>query len=395
MAENKITNHPAVISLADNIISWRRHFHQHPELGFEEVETGQFILEQLAELNVIIEHPVARTGLIASMVNGAGPVMALRADMDALPIQETGQAPYKSVNDGKMHACGHDGHMAILLGVAKTLDSNRQLWQGTIKFIFQPAEEGGGGAEHMIAAGVLTEPAVESIFGLHLWNYQEIGTVGVQSGPVLAAADEFTVIIRGRGGHGATPQGTVDAVYVAGQFITAVQSLISRNLNPLQPGVVTIGRIQGGTAFNIIAEKVQLDGTARAMREVDRLMIKQRLQDLCKGLGATFGAEIVLDYHDSYPPTVNDPAMTRIAGQAARKVVGDGVVAPFMTMAGEDMSFYLQQVPGCFVFIGSAKVGQEPDAVPHHCSHFDIDEAALLVGASLLINIVELQLPPG
>ncbi len=395
MDNSSITYHPAVIEFGDEIVALRRHFHKHPEIGFEEHETGQFILKQLADLNVVVEHPVAQTGIVATIVNGAGPVLALRADMDALPIQETGDLSYKSVNDGRMHACGHDGHMAMLLGAAKALDANRHLWNGIIKFIFQPAEEGGGGAEHMIAAGVLANPNVDAIFGLHLWNYQQFGTVGVQAGPVLASADAFSVIIHGTGGHGAMPQGTVDAVYVAGQFITAVQTLVSRNLNPLHPGVVTIGRIDGGTAFNIIADKVQLDGTARAMEEADRQLIKRRLQELCDGLAASFGATIELDYHDSYPPTVNDAAMSDVGRLAAEKVVGDGVVAPFMTMGGEDMSFYLQKVPGCFIFVGSAKADDEPGSVPHHTSHFNIDEAALLVGASILIHLAELQLPPG
>jgi amidohydrolase len=184
--------------------------------------------------------------------------------MDALPIQETGDVPYKSVNEGVMHACGHDGHMAILIGTLLALDQNRDLWQGSIKFIFQPAEEGEGGAEHMIKEGVLKNPDVEAIFGLHLCNYQTFGTIGVKSGPVLASADSFEITIKGVGGHGAMPQGTVDAVQVSAQLIIALQSIISRNLDPLQPGVVTIGQIQGGSAFNIIADSVSLKGTTRA-----------------------------------------------------------------------------------------------------------------------------------
>ncbi len=392
--------HPAIAELEETMIAFRRHFHQHPELGFQEVETAKYILNQIKELDLNIRHPVARTGIVATMRSGDGPYpasgvgcIALRSDMDALPIQETGDLPYKSVNDGVMHACGHDGHMAILLGTLLALDRLREQWQGTVKFIFQPAEEGEGGARYMMAEGALNNPDAEAIFGLHLWNYQDFGTIGIKSGPVLAAADEFEIIVKGEGGHGAMPQGTVDAIYVAAQLVVALQSIISRNLDPLQSGVVSIGQIQGGQNFNIIADKVALKGTARAYREEDRQLIKSRLKGVCDGIAATYGAAIELDYHDGYPPTLNDPAMTEVARRAARKVTADGVGEPYLSMGGEDMAYFLREIPGCFIFLGSAKPEHQAAKVPHHCFHFDFDERALAVGASVFLEIVQELLP--
>ncbi len=387
--------HPAIAELEKQIIAYRRHFHQHPELGFQEVETAKYILEQVKELDLDIRHPVAKTGIVATMRNGKGPCVALRADMDALPMQETGDVSYKSVNDGVMHACGHDGHIAILLGTIQALDQLRDQWRGTVKFIFQPAEEGEGGARYMVAEGALNNPDAEAIFGLHLWNYQDFGTIGVKAGPVLAAADRFEIAVKGQGGHGAMPQGTVDAVYVAAQLVVSLQSIVSRNLDPLQSGVVSIGQIQGGHSFNIIADEVALKGTARAYREEDRQLIKSRLQGICDGIAATYGAAIELDYRDGYPPTLNDPAMTEVALRAARKVAGDGVGEPYLSMGGEDMAYFLQEVPGCFIFVGSAKPEHKDEKVPHHCSHFDFDERALAVGASVFIEIVRELLPAG
>ncbi len=386
--------HPAIAKLEKRIIALRRRFHQHPELSFQEVETARSILAEIKGLNLEVRHPVAQTGIVAVLRNGNGPCIALRADMDALPIQETGDRPYKSVNDGVMHACGHDGHMAILLGALLALENRRDLWRGTLKFIFQPAEEGSAGARQMVEEGVLKEPKVKAIFGLHLWNYQDFGTIGVTAGPVTAAADRFTITVKGTGGHGAMPQGTVDAVTVAAQLVMSLQSIVSRNVNPLESGVVTIGQIHGGTNFNILADEVTLTGTARAYREEERQLIKSRIKAICEGTAASHGAAIELDYQDGYPPTVNDPAMTDVVAQAARQVVGDGVGEPFRSMVGEDMSYYLQEIPGCFFFLGSAKAGHKVP-VPHHSAHFDFDERALAVGASVFVEIIQALLPPG
>jgi len=274
------------------------------------------------------------------------------------------------------------------------LNRTRDRWRGTIKLIFQPGEEGFAGARHMVAAGVLKDPNVDAIFGLHVWNYQQFGTVGVKPGPILAAADEFDITVRGKGGHGAVPQLAVDAIQVAAQLIVALQTIISRNLDPLESGVVSICQIQGGNSFNVLPEEVTLKGTARAMREADRFLIKRRLGEICRGVAKTYNADIHLDYHDSYPPTVNDPEMARIATQAARDVIGDGTIQPFMTMGGEDFAFFLQKVPGCFFFVGSAKPEHMENPAPHHSSHFDIDERALALGGTMLLNIAQQFLPP-
>ncbi len=386
--------HPTIAELETTMIELRRQFHQHPELGFQEIETAQTILGKLKGLNLEVRQPVAQTGIVAVLRNGNGPCIALRADMDALPIQETGKLPHKSVQDGVMHACGHDGHMAILLGTLLALESHRDLWRGTVKFIFQPAEEGFAGARHMVEAGVLKEPKVTAIFGLHLWNYQRFGTVGVMAGPVTAAADKFTITVKGTGGHGAMPQGTVDAIVVATQLVANLQTIVSRNLNPLDAGLVTIGQIHGGTNFNILADEVTLTGTVRAYRDSVRHLIKERLQALCDGTAASHQTTITLDYQDGYPPTVNDAAMTEVVAQAASQVVGEGVGEPFRSMVGEDMSYYLQKVPGCFFFLGSAKP-EHKLPVPHHSAHFDFDERALAVGASVFVGIIQALLPAG
>ncbi len=385
--------HPEVAAIEQQLIAWRRHFHQQPEIGFEEHETGRYIVELLRDIDVEIQHPVARTGVVALMRNGDGPVIALRADMDALPVQETSDVPYKSSHDGVMHACGHDAHIATLLGTAVALDHIRDRWRGTIKFIFQPGEEGLAGARHMITAGVLKDPPVAAIFGLHVWNYQDYGTVGVKPGPTLAAADEFEIIVGGTGGHAALPQQTVDIILVAAQLVVALQSIVSRNLDPLESGVVSIGMIHGGQTFNVIPDEVLLKGTARAMREEDRLRIKARIGEICRGVASTYGASINLDYRDSYPPTINDAEMARLVLEAARVVVDDGAGPPFLSLCGEDMAFFLQEVPGCFFFVGSARPEHRERPAPHHCAHFDLDERAMAVGASVFIEIVQRLMP--
>ena len=307
--------------------------------------------------------------------------------MDALPIQEVGDLEFKSKNQGVMHACGHDGHMAILLGAASALSKNKKLKKGKVRFIFQPAEEGAGGARYMIKDGCLDQ--VDEIYGLHLWNYQPVGEIGVKSGPIMAAADMFDIIIKGKGGHGATPQGTVDAIVVASNLITMLQTIVSRNTNPLDNTVVTIGEINGGQNFNVIADEVRLTGTTRAYTENNRSMIKKRMQDIIDGVSKSFGAEIVLKYKEGYPPTVNHEDPTKLVLEASSMVVGKGARYPYLSMGGEDFSYYLQKVPGCFFFVGSAPDKNNILSTPHHCSHFDIDERSLLIGASVYLNLID------
>ena len=381
---------PQVESIAEEIISIRRDIHQHPELGFEVHRTAEIVANKLNELGMDVQTGIGKTGVVGNLRCGAGPTIALRADMDALPIQETGDCEYKSVNDGVMHACGHDGHTAMLLGAAKVLSGQRDQINGTVRFLFQPAEEGEGGARYMIEDGCLE--GVDEAYGIHLWNYQKYGEVGVKEGPILAAADQFQITIKGLGGHGAAPQGSVDAVVVSAHLITALQTIVSRNTNPLESTVVSIGMINGGYNFNIIADEIVLKGTARAYTEENRILIKTRMQEIIDGIGQTFGAAIEFDYRDGYPPTINAEAAFEKLLASATKIVGDGAGYPYLSMGGEDFSYYAQKVPGCFFFVGSAPEDQPFRSVPQHCSHFDIDERALMVGSSIFVQLINDQL---
>ncbi len=378
---------PEVNVIKNEIIKNRREFHKHPELGFKEYRTAKIIAEKLKSYGIEVKTSVGKTGVIGDLYcKKDGKTIALRADMDALPIQETSDVSYKSQNDSIMHACGHDGHMAMLLGAAKILSQNKDSLPGNIRFIFQPAEEGDGGARYMIADGCLNN--VDEIYGMHLWNYQPFGEIGVMSGAVMAAADIFDITVKGIGGHGAAPQGTVDAIVTTSNLIMSLQTIVSRNTDPLESTVITVGKISGGHGFNIIADEVKLRGTVRAMTEKNRLMVKIRMQEIIDGISKASGASIKLDYQEGYPPTNNDEQATQTVQKVARKIVGDGIVEPYLTMGAEDFSYYLQKIPGCFFFIGSAPLGKDPMSVPHHCSHFDIDERALLVGTSMFVQLI-------
>lgn len=379
-----------ISKISAEIIADRREIHQHPELGFDVHRTAKLAADKLKALGIDVKTGIGRMGVVGDLKCGNGLTIALRADMDALPIQETGDCEYKSVNEGVMHACGHDGHTSMLLGAAKLLSAKRDQIKGTVRFIFQPAEEGEGGARYMIEDGCLD--GVDEIYGIHLWNYQQYGEIGVKPGPILAAADQFEIVVKGKGGHGAAPQGTVDAVVVSAHLITALQTIVSRNTNPLESTVVTVGMINGGYNFNIIADEVILKGTARSYMEENRTMIKTRMQEIIDGVAQVFGAVIQLNYQDGYPPTINDEKAYEKCLAAAKKIVGDGAGYPYLSMGGEDFSYYAQKIPGCFFFVGSAPENRPFRSVPHHCSHFDIDERALLVGASVFVQIIEDQL---
>jgi len=379
---------PEIKVLSDKIISIRRDIHQHPELAFNEHRTAKLVAERLKSLGIDVQTGIGKTGVVGILKgNSSGKTIALRADMDALPMQETSDIPYKSQNDGVMHACGHDGHTAMLLGAAEALSQKTDKLNGTVKFIFQPAEEGQGGARYMIEDGALN--GVDEVYGIHLWNYQEYGTVGVKSGPILAAADLFEITVHGKGGHGAAPQGTKDAVVIASHLVQTLQTIVSRNTNPIESTVVTIGQINGGYNFNIIADTVNMKGTARAYTEENRQLIKTRMAEIIKGTEQIFDCTIDFDYEDGYPPTVNHPEESEKLLNAARQIVDDGAGDPYLSMGGEDFSYFLQKVPGCFFFVGSAPPDHEPLSVPHHCSHFDFDERALLVGSSVYLQLVE------
>ena len=369
------------------IIDWRRDFHQYPELSFKEHRTGDVIANELRSMGLEPKINVGKTGVTADLEFGDGPTIGLRADMDALPIQETSGLSFSSKNDGVMHACGHDGHMAMLLGAAKVLTQKVDQYNGTVRFIFQPAEEGEGGARYMIEDGCLE--GLDEIYGIHVWNYQPLGEVGVKDGPVLAAADMFDIKIKGIGGHGAAPQGTVDSIVIASHLVQALQTIVSRNTNPLESTVISVGKINGGHNFNIIADEVSLSGTARAYTEENRSLIKTRMKEIIQGIEKTFNAQITFDYKDGYPPTINHTEPAEKVLKAAKQVVGSKAGMPYLSMGGEDFAYYLKEKPGCFFFVGSAPNEKELFETPHHCSHFNMDERALLVGPSIYLNLLD------
>jgi amidohydrolase len=310
--------------------------------------------------------------------------------MDALPIQELNEVPYCSQRDGIMHACGHDGHTAIALGTAQYLHQHRQELNGTVKIIFQPAEEGPGGAKPMIAAGVLNNPDVDAIIGLHLWNNLPLGTVGVRPGALMAAVELFRCTIFGKGGHGAIPHQTVDSLVVAAQIVSALQTIVSRNINPLDSAVVTVGELHAGTAVNVIADTAKMGGTVRYFNPDLAGFFKERIEKIIAGICQSHGANYDLDYIHLYPPVINDADIAALVRSVAQEVIEIpiGVFSECQTMGGEDMSFFLQEVPGCYFFLGSANAEKKLD-YPHHHPRFDFDETALPMGVEMFVRCVE------
>ncbi|MFH7241520.1 MAG: M20 family metallopeptidase [Spirulina sp.] len=382
---------PAIQALRPDLVAWRRHLHQRPELGFRENLTAAFIQQQLTDWGIPHQTGIAKTGIVAVIESGQpGPVLGIRADMDALPIHEENQVPYRSQHDGVMHACGHDGHVAIALGTVRYLSQHRDQWRGTVKVIFQPAEEGPGGAKPMIEAGALKNPDVEAIIGLHLWNNLPLGTVGVRNGPLMAATELFKITVQGKGGHGALPHQTVDSIVVGAQLVNALQTIVARNIDPIQSAVVSIGKFHSGHAPNVIADMAELAGTVRYFDPRYADYFAPRIEQIVAGICQSQGATYQLDYQALYPPVVNDAAMAELVRSVALAVVETpaGVVPDCHTMGGEDMAFFLQEVPGCYFFLGSANVDQAL-AYPHHHPRFDFDETALSLGVEMFARCVE------
>ena len=383
--------------LQTNLVAWRRELHQKPELGFQEQITAEFISSKLRKWDIPYQAEIAKTGIVATIAsNSPGKVLAIRADMDALPIQEANEVSYRSQHEGKMHACGHDGHTAIALGTAYYLARHKDDWQGTVKIIFQPAEEGPGGAKPMIEAGVLNNPDVDAIIGLHLWNNLPLGTIGVRAGALMAAVECFRLTVLGKGGHGAMPDQTVDSIVVASQIVNALQTIVSRNVKPLDAAVVTVGELQAGTALNVIADTARMSGTIRYFNPELESLIRDRLEAIVSSICQMHGAEYDLNHWQLYPPTINDSAIAELVRSVALEVVETpiGVVPECQTMGGEDMSFFLNEVPGCYFFLGSANPAKEL-AYPHHHPRFDFDETALGMGVEMFVRCVEKFLNEG
>ncbi|MFM7887847.1 MAG: M20 family metallopeptidase, partial [Pseudanabaena sp.] len=348
-----------ILELQPSIIQWRRDFHRFPELGFKEKRTSTAITEKLTAWGIPHQTGIAQTGIVATITGkkrGTHKVLAIRADMDALPIQEENIVSYRSQIDNMMHACGHDGHTAIALGTAKYLWEHRDDFSGTVKIIFQPAEEGPGGAKPMIEAGVLQNPTVDAIIGLHLWNNLPLGTVGVRSGALMAATEFFHCKIIGRGGHGALPQQTIDSILVAAQVVNAIHTIVARNISPLESAVISIGEFHAGSAVNVIADSARLSGTVRYFNPEVGLKVASRLEEVIAGICAAHGATYDLQYHKLYPAVINDYAIAELVRSVTENVIEtpEGIVPECQTMGGEDMSFFLETVPGCYFFLGSA-----------------------------------------
>jgi len=368
------------LKIREEIIAWRRDFHMHPELGYEEERTSKIVEEHLREWGYTIKR--VGTGIIADIGNGEKKI-ALRADMDALPVQEENDVPYKSRTPGKMHACGHDAHTAMLLGAAKIIAEHKEELPNKVRLIFQPAEEGGNGALKMIEGEGLE--GVDAIFGLHVWMELPSGIVGVREGPVMAGVGRFDVEIEGKGGHGASPHETIDPVPIAAQAILAFQTIISRNLNPLESGVVSVGTIKAGEAFNVIPERVYMNGTYRFFTQETKKLIEKRIEEVLKGIVLANNASYKLKIEEVAPPTINDPQMASLAKRVAQKL-GLKVDDVPKSMGSEDFAFYLQKVPGAFIALG-IKNEEKGIIHPHHHPKFNVDEEVLPLGTALEVGL--------
>ena len=370
--------------LREQLVAIRRELHAHPEIGFTERWTSDFVRRRLERAGLPVRG-MAETGLLATLQGDKpGPTVLVRAELDALPIEEDSPAEYRSQNAGAMHACGHDAHMAIALTVAERLAEVRDELRGTIKFAFQPAEEIAGGAKQMVEQGALEDPPVDRSLALHVWQDIPVGLVGVASGPFWAAVDDLSFVVHGKSGHGAMPHQTVDAIVVAAQIITALQTVVSRTRSPFAPAVLTIGAIQGGTTWNIIADRVEMRGTLRTFDPAVRDRLLNRLTEIAKGIAISM--EATCDVADRYgaPPVVNDPDLAILTRDAILPVLGDeNVIVSEPSAGGDDFAYFAQSNPGCLFVVGSSNPARGLDKGHHHPS-FDIDERSLPIAAASL-----------
>jgi len=372
-------------AMRPELIARRRDFHMHPELAFEEIRTAGIVAQELSALGLEVQSGVGKTGVVAMLEgNQDGPTVLVRADMDALPIVEENQVVYASQTPGKMHACGHDGHTTIALGVAKLLSQNRDKIVGRVKFVFQPAEEIVGGAKAMIADGVLHDPRPDVSLGLHLWNSMPLGTLGVGDGPVMAGSSVFTLKITGKGGHAAAPHQSIDPVVCAAQMITAFQTIVSRNKDPLDNTVISVTWLRAGTAFNVIPQDVELRGTLRFFKLEVRALVERRMNEIASGIAVAMGCTADLTVEHNVLPVKNDPTVTERVRAVFRDYVGDaGLDTAERTMGAEDVGLFMDDIPGTYFFLGAAVPHQEAYYGLHH-PKFDFDENALPLGVALL-----------
>jgi amidohydrolase len=376
-------------SIEPRIVDVRRTIHSHPEMGFQEEQTSTLVRARLRDLGIPFKAGLAKTGVVAQIKGelGDGPCVLLRADMDALPIEERSGVPFASEVPGVMHACGHDAHTAMLLGAAELILDRKSTFAGTVKLMFQPAEEGGGGALRMIEEGALTDPQPDAAFMLHVWPDLEVGQVSCGPGPQLAGADAFTITVKGRGGHGARPHETIDPVVVGAQIVVAMQSLVSREVDPTVPAVVTLGAFNAGTVSNVIPDRAVLKGTIRAFDDKLFARLEERVREVATGVARALRADLDIEFEMSYPPSVCDAAMAQHLGTSAGDLLGaESVLVSKPEMGAEDFAFVLQRVPGAMLWLG-VKNPAWPEPKPVHTATFDIDESALPIGSSAMAAV--------
>jgi amidohydrolase len=372
----------------DLLTEWRRDFHAHPELAFEEERTAGLVAERLESFGVEVSRGLAKTGVVGKLTTGTGNrAIALRADMDALPMDEGNDFEYASKTPGKMHGCGHDGHTTMLLGAAKYLAETKD-FDGTVYFVFQPAEEAEGGAEVMVKEGLFEKFPVEAIYGMHNWPGMPVGEFAIAPGPMMAAFDVFDLVIRGQGSHGAMPHQGVDSIVVASQVVSALQSITSRNTDPIDALVVSVTQIHGGDAYNIIPDEVILRGTVRSFREEVRDMVEPAVKRIADGVCAAYGATAELHYEKRYPATVNSVEETELAAEAATKIVGSEAInrSPVPSMGSEDFAYMLREKPGSYVWVGN---GAGEGGCMLHNPGYDFNDDIIPIGASYWATLVE------
>ena len=372
--------------------SWRQDLHQMPEIGLEEYETSKYIKSKLSEFNIEFKDGYANTGIIAYIKGSKGnsdKSIGLRADFDALPMPEKNDFDHKSQNEGMMHACGHDGHTSMLLGAAKYLSENND-FDGNVYFIFQPGEEGFAGGQKMIQDGMFDDFKIDEVYALHNWPELQIGSIGVNNGPMMAAVDEFDIVVKGRGGHAAIPQLAIDPVVIASQIVLAVQTIVSRSTDPVDKALISITKINGGTAYNVIDDSVKLGGTIRTFKPKTRSFFEKKLKEISSGIAKANGAEAEVDFHltNKYPPTINSKKESEFAANVAKKVFGDSQVDTDIdpSMGGEDFSYLLEKKPGAYLYIGQ---GDDNHKAHLHTTKYDFNDNLLPVGVNYWVELVK------
>ena len=382
----------SINQMFEEMKAWRQELHSIPEIGLEEYETSKYIKSKLSEFNIEFKDGYANTGIVARVKGSQGESdksIGLRADFDALPMPEKNEFEHKSTNEGMMHACGHDGHTSMLLGAAKYLSENND-FDGSVYFIFQPGEEGFAGGQKMIQDGMFDDFKIDEVYALHNWPELPIGSIGVNSGPMMAAVDEFDIVVKGRGGHAAIPQLAIDPVVIASQIVLAVQTIVSRSTDPVDKALISITKINGGTAYNVIDDSVKLGGTIRTFKPETRSFFEKKLKEISSGIAKANGAEAEVDFHltNKYPPTINSKKESVFAANVAKKVFGDSQVDTDIdpSMGGEDFSYLLEKKPGAYLYIGQ---GDDNHKAHLHTTKYDFNDNLLPVGVNYWVELVK------